>query len=295
MTENKPDSPEDPTDKLERAAEQFERPLASVVGDYEEEVPDTATRTRGVFLLPNIITTGALFCGFYAVIAGMQHDFYAGSVAIFVAMVLDGMDGRIARLTNTTSAFGAEYDSMADMVSFGVAPALLLFNWALADIGKLGWVAAFIYTACAALRLARFNAQLGSADNRYFTGLASPAAAALVAGSVWIGQYLEIDALAAPLALIHAVVLVLLGFLMISNLPYYSFKSFNLEARVPFARVLLFLALLGLVALNPPIVLWLLFFAYALSGPMQHLRRNVVQASDETGDSHEDPEEGKDL
>ncbi len=268
-------------DDLERAAEQLERPLASLIGDYEEGEAHAQSRARGVFLLPNIITTGALFCGFYAVIAGMQNDFYAGSVAIFVAMVLDGLDGRIARLTNTTSAFGAEFDSMADMVSFGVAPALLVFNWALTDIGKAGWVAAFIFTACAALRLARFNTQLGKTDNRFFSGLASPAAAALIAGSVWIGQALEIDASAPTMAVLHAALLILLGFLMISSFPYYSFKSLNLEARVPFVRVLLFLALLGLVALNPPVAMWLLFFAYALSGPVQHLRRNVVKRSSE--------------
>ncbi len=270
-----PSTQSDSSDELERAAETFERPLASVIGDYQEVGTDSKP-TRGVFLLPNMITTGALFAGFYAVVAGMQQDFYAGSVAIFVAMVLDGLDGRIARLTNTTSAFGAEYDSMSDMVSFGVAPALLVFNWSLVTAGKAGWVAAFIYTACAALRLARFNTQLASSDGRLFTGLASPAAAALAAGSVWLGQHYGLAADEPLSMLLHGAMLVSLGFLMISNFPYQSFKKINLFARVPFVRVLLFLLVLGLVALNPPVALWTLFFAYALSGPMQHLRRKVV-------------------
>ncbi|EED35349.1 CDP-diacylglycerol--serine O-phosphatidyltransferase [Luminiphilus syltensis NOR5-1B] len=265
---------DDLDDDFERAAGQIEAPLASLVGDYEEVDPSDASapRARGVYLLPNLFTTGALFAGFYGVVASMQGDFYSGAVAIFVAMVFDGLDGRIARMTNTTSAFGAEYDSMADMVSFGVAPGLLVFNWALYDLGKLGWVAAFIYTACAALRLARFNTEIGTNDGSYFSGLASPAAAALAAGSVWVGQNEGLDAASQPLSVIYAVLLILLGFLMIANLRYYSFKKMNLEGRVPFVRILLLLALVGLVALDPPIMLWLLFLAYALSGPAQHFR-----------------------
>ena len=269
-------------DDFERAAEQIEAPLTSLVGDYEESegsAPST-TPSRGIYLLPNLFTTGALFAGFYAVIAGMQGDFYAGAVAVFVAMVLDGMDGRVARLTNTTSAFGAEYDSLADMVSFGVAPALLMFNWALADLGKLGWVAAFMYTACAALRLARFNTQREVTDSRFFTGLASPAAAAVAAGSVWLGQSYDLTATEVPLSWMHAALLVALGFLMIARFPYYSFKSIRLDVRVPFARILLAVALVGLVALDPPLLLWCLFFVYAISGPVQHLRRSMVKGVD---------------
>lgn len=278
-------------DEFERAAGQLEGPLATVVGDYEERgaIDATTPRARGIFLLPNLFTTGALFAGFYAVVAGMQGDFYSGSVAIFVAMVLDGLDGRIARLTNTMSAFGAEYDSLSDMVSFGVAPALLMFNWALSDIGKVGWVAAFIYTACAALRLARFNTQHGSGDNRFFSGLASPAAAALAAGSVWLGQDYGLQASELPWAFVHAALLVVLGFLMIANFPYYSFKQINLEGRVPFVRMLLALLLIGLVALNPPVMLWALFLFYALSGPLQHLRRNAVKDTTQTGVDDEPP------
>ncbi len=269
-------------DDLERAAEHIERPIASLVGDYEEDVrakrssiDDVASGSKGVYWLPNLLTTGALFAGFYAVIAGMQGDFYAGAVAIFVAGMLDGLDGRVARLTKTTSAFGAEYDSLADMVSFGVAPALLMFNWALADAGKLGWVAAFLYTACAALRLARFNTQRGNADSTVFTGLASPAAAGVVASSVWLGHEYALPAGGAPLSWVHAALLITVGFLMIARFPYYSFKTVRLEARVPFARILLLVTVLGLVALDPPLVLWCLSCIYAFSGPAQLLQRNL--------------------
>lgn len=276
--------PNDPVrDEFERAAEQLEAPLTSLVGDYEEAHTDETEGhpSRGIYLLPNLFTTGALFCGFYAVIAGMQGDFYAGAVAIFVAMLFDGLDGRVARLTNTTSAFGAEYDSLADMVSFGVAPALLVFNWALLGAGKLGWVAAFLYTACAALRLARFNTQRDVADPGSFTGLASPAAAALAASSVWLGYEYELAVTEFPLKWLHALLLVGLGFLMIARFPYYSFKSVRLEARVPFARILLLVGMVGLIALDPPVVLWSLFLIYALSGPVQLLQRNLAQSSTE--------------
>ena len=262
--------------------------MTSLVGDYEE--PDHGENTpprRGVFLLPNLFTTGALFGGFYSIIAGMQGDFYAGSVALFVAMILDGLDGRVARLTNTTSAFGAEYDSLADMVSFGIAPALLMFNWALAETGKLGWVAAFLYTACTALRLARFNTQRNTVDARYFVGLASPAAAAVVAGSVWLGQTHALAASESPIAWLHALLLASLGFLMIARFPYQSFKGIRLDGRVPFARILLIVGALALVALDPPLFLWLLAFIYAVSGPVQHLRKNMVKGANKEGDAHD--------
>ena len=286
MSETDPNIPEE--DDLERAAGPLEAPLTSLVGDYEE--PDhagSAAPRRGVFLLPNLFTTGALFGGFYSIIAGMQGDFYAGSVALFVAMIFDGLDGRVARLTNTTSAFGAEYDSLADMVSFGVAPALLMFNWALLETGKLGWVAAFLYTACTALRLARFNTQRETVDARYFIGLASPAAAAVVAGSVWLGQTHALPASEAPFAWLHALLLAGLGFFMIARFPYHSFKGIRLDGRVPFARILIIVGALALVALDPPLFLWLLAFIYALSGPVQHLRKNVVKGASREGDNHD--------
>ena len=267
-------------DNFGRAAEQIERPLKSLVGDYEEQsAADSHPRSSGIFLLPNLFTTGALFCGFYAVIAGMKGDFYAGAVAVFVAMVFDGLDGRVARLTHTTSAFGAEYDSLADMVSFGVAPALLMFNWALTGAGKVGWVAAFLYTVCAALRLARFNSQRHVVDASIFVGLASPPAAALIASSVWLGHTHGFPASTAPWSYLHAGLLVVAGFLMIARFPYFSFKNLQLDERVPFARILLMIGVLALIALDPPLVLWCLSFVYALSGLLQHLRRNVVQTA----------------
>ncbi|MDA0890837.1 MAG: CDP-diacylglycerol--serine O-phosphatidyltransferase [Proteobacteria bacterium] len=267
-------------DNFGRAAEQIERPLKSLVGDYEEQsAADSHPRSSGIFLLPNLFTTGALFCGFYAVIAGMKGDFYAGAVAVFVAMVFDGLDGRVARLTHTTSAFGAEYDSLADMVSFGVAPALLMFNWALTDAGKAGWVAAFLYTVCAALRLARFNSQRHVVDASIFVGLASPPAAALIASSVWLGHTHGFPASTAPWSYLHAGLLVVAGFLMIARFPYFSFKNIQLDERVPFARILLMIGVLALIALDPPLVLWCLSFVYALSGLLQHLRRNVVKTA----------------
>ncbi|MEK9586443.1 MAG: CDP-diacylglycerol--serine O-phosphatidyltransferase, partial [Halieaceae bacterium] len=244
--------------------------LASLVGEYEETDAHNAPRASGIFLLPNLFTSGALFCGFYAIIAGMQGDFYAGAVAILVAMIFDGLDGRVARMTQTSSAFGAQYDSLSDMVSFGLAPALLTFNWALTGLGKVGWVAAFVYAACAALRLARFNAQMESDDTTHFTGLASPAAAATAAGLVWMGQT---HGWAGPaLDWVHALLLTALGFLMISRFPYSSFKSITFDRRVPFVRMLLVVAMLGLIALDPPLAIWGLSVIYALSGPLQYLR-----------------------
>ena len=177
---------------------------------------------KGIYLLPNLFTTGALFSGFYAVVAGMDGNFENAAIAIFVAMVLDGLDGRVARMTNTQSDFGAEYDSLADMVSFGVAPALVAFSWALQDLGKIGWVAAFVYCAGAALRLARFNTQLAVADKNYFTGLASPAAAAIVAGNVWV--FSESGTSGADIAWWMAIIVPLTGLLMVSNFKYHSFK-----------------------------------------------------------------------
>jgi len=259
------------SDELERAAGQIEAPLASLVGDYEESQSDSAAQAKGIFLLPNLFTSGALFCGFYSIIAGMQGDFYAGAVAILVAMVFDGLDGRVARLTGTNSAFGAQYDSLADMVSFGVAPALLTFNWALTDLGKVGWVAAFIYTACAALRLARFNAHRENDDTTYFTGLASPPAAATAACLVWMGP--THGWMGPALDWVHALLLTALGFLMISRFPYPSFKNINFDRRVPFVRMLSIVAVLGLIALDPPFAIWSMAVVYALSGPLQYLRQ----------------------
>jgi CDP-diacylglycerol--serine O-phosphatidyltransferase len=261
--------------------------LDLLVDEHEEEVSENGqtVRRRGVYLLPNLFTTGALFAGFYAMIAAMRGDFESAAIAIFFAMVFDGLDGRIARLTNTSSKFGAEYDSLSDMVSFGVAPALVMFSWALGDLGKFGWSAAFIYVACAALRLARFNTQIDSADSNYFTGLASPSAAAIIASTVWVcydlgwvGSQLPFE-----VSVLVAVLTATVGFLMIANFPYYSFKDIDFRARVPFVLVILMVLLFGLVTVDPPRVFLTGFLLYAASGPVFQVlkwRRRKSQPAD---------------
>jgi CDP-diacylglycerol--serine O-phosphatidyltransferase len=234
------------------------------------EEHDTATkkeslRRKGIYLLPNLFTTGALFFGFYAIVASMNGNFSEASIAIFIAMILDGLDGRVARMTNTQSDFGAEYDSLADMVSFGVAPALVSFTWALQDLGKIGWVAAFIYVAGAALRLARFNTQIDTADKNYFTGLASPAAAAIVAGTVW--AFSEMGATGTDVAWIMVFLVPLAGILMVSNFQYHSFKGLDLKGKVPFVAMLAVVMVFVVVSIDPAKVLLCVFLAYALSGP----------------------------
>jgi CDP-diacylglycerol--serine O-phosphatidyltransferase len=224
---------------------------------------------RGIYLLPNLMTTAALFAGFYAVIAGMQGHFEAGAIAIFVAMIFDGLDGRVARMTNSTSAFGAEYDSLSDMVSFGLAPALLIYQWALQDFEKLGWVIAFIYTAAAALRLARFNTQVGIADKRYFQGLPSPAAAALLAGLVWMVETNQMQHASVPFA---ALLLTLFaGVMMVSNVRFSSFKELNLKDKVPFVTLILIVLVAVVITLKPAMFLFLIFLVYAISGPTMTL------------------------
>lgn len=220
---------------------------------------------KGIYLLPNLFTTGALFSGFYAIVASMNGHFESAAIAIFIAMVLDGLDGRVARMTNTQSDFGAEYDSLADMVSFGVAPALVAFTWALQDLGQIGWVAAFVYVAGAALRLARFNTQLAVADKNYFTGLASPAAAAIVAGTVW--AFAESGASGEDVAWLMAIIVPGAGLLMVSNFRYHSFKGIDLRGKVPFVVLLAIVMALAVISLDPAKLLLLIFMAYALSGP----------------------------
>jgi len=223
-------------------------------------------QSRGIYLLPNLFTTAGLFAGFYAIVAAIRGDFESAAIAIFVAMVMDGLDGRIARMTNTQSAFGAEFDSLADMVSFGLAPALVIFQWSLLDMGKFGWMVAFVYTACAALRLARFNTQIGIEDKRYFQGLPSPAAAACLAGLVWLGSTNSIEKsilTAAALSLTFAC-----GILMVSTVRYHSLKELDLRGKVPFVVLLVVVLIVALIANDPPIVLFCGFFIYAVSGPI---------------------------
>lgn len=224
-------------------------------------------RHRGIYLLPNLFTTSALFAGFYAIISAMNGRFEAAAIAIFVAMIMDGLDGRIARLTNTQSDFGVQYDSLSDMVSFGLAPALIVYQWSLLHLGKLGWLGAFLYAAATALRLARFNTQAQSADKRYFQGLPSPAAAALIAGMIWLGEDLTIghdfnlEYFAFPLTVMAAV-------LMISNIRFHSFKQFDLKGKVPFFAVFILLLIFILIASSPPLVLFCLALGFAVSGPV---------------------------
>jgi CDP-diacylglycerol--serine O-phosphatidyltransferase len=219
---------------------------------------------RGIYLLPNLFTTAALFAGFYAIVAAMKGQYDAAAAAVFIAMVLDGLDGRVARLTNTQSEFGAEYDSLSDMVSFGVAPALVMYEWALHSMGRLGWLAAFIYTVGAALRLARFNTQIGKVDKRYFVGLASPASAAVVVGFVWIAGDLGLSPKAGDWA--AWVITVTCGLLMVSNVRYYSFKTIDFKGKVPFFFLLVAVLIIVLITYDPPKVLFLVFTGYALSG-----------------------------
>ncbi|ROR98618.1 CDP-diacylglycerol--serine O-phosphatidyltransferase [Sinobacterium caligoides] len=245
------------------------------IDEHIEEVQENGKKVpkKGIYLLPNLFTMAALFSGFYAIIAAMNSNYEAAAIAIFVAMLLDGLDGRVARMTNTQSAFGAELDSLSDMVSFGVAPGLVVFTWGLAPLGRWGWAAAFIYIACAAIRLARFNTQIDTADKRYFTGLASPAAAALIAGLVWVCHNYGIEKEAVPLALsiITAMATVLAGLLMVTNVPYHSFKGIDFHGRVPFIVFLAIPLIFAIIVVDPAVVLMVIFSVYALSGPFQWL------------------------
>lgn len=223
-------------------------------------------RPRGIYLLPNLFTTGSLFAGFYAVTAAIGGRFETAVIAIFVSMVLDGLDGRVARLTNAQSEFGAQYDSMADMVAFGVAPALVMYLFAFANLGKLGLFAAFVHTAGAALRLARFNTQLTTADKRYFQGLPSPAAAAIPAGFIWV--CLEYNYDMTMFKYIALVLIISSGLLMVSNFRYSSFKEIDFRGKVPFIVAIVVMLAIAFVMAQPQTMLFLLFLGYAISGPV---------------------------
>jgi CDP-diacylglycerol---serine O-phosphatidyltransferase len=247
------------------------------VGETEDAGVE-GPRRRGIYLLPNLFTTAGLFAGFYAIVAAMAGHFQPAAIAVFVAMLMDGLDGRIARLTHTESAFGKEYDSLSDMVSFGLAPALVMYEWAFKDMvnfgwawGKIGWLGAFFYAITAALRLARFNVRTGVVDKRYFQGLPSPAAAGIIAATVWLGVDLSIPG---PALVIPAYVLtVAAGALMVSSIGFYSFKDFNLHGRVPFSTILIVPIAIIVISFSPPDVLFIVFFVYACSGPVMALWR----------------------
>ena len=228
---------------------------------------------KGIYLLPNLLTTGAMFCGFYAIVAGMNAKFEVAAVAVFIAMILDGLDGRVARMTNTQSEFGAEYDSLSDLISFGLAPALVMYQWSLVHMqsmgaawGKAGWMAAFIYVACAALRLARFNTQIGTVDKRYFVGLPSPASAGIMVGMVWVINDLGIQGSAAQVPAF--LMTMFAGLLMVSNVSFYSFKDLDFKNKVPFLAILVIVLVFALTTIDPPKVLFAVFMAYSLSGPI---------------------------
>lgn len=227
---------------------------------------DETRRRRSIYLLPNAFTTANLFAGFYAVVQAMNGRFEIAAIAIFVAMVFDGMDGRVARLTNTQSAFGEQYDSLSDMTSFGIAPALVMYEWALQDLGRWGWLAAFIYVVGAALRLARFNTNIGVVDKRFFQGLPSPAAAALVAGFLWLAVDNKLLLESRTIEWLAFVFTVYAGIAMVTNAPFYSGKTFALGRSVPFWVILLVVAAFVFVSSDPPIVLFGLFVVYGLSG-----------------------------
>lgn len=251
--------------------------------DTPDETPEHASvkkRRRGIYLLPNLITTAALFAGFYGIVAAMQGKFEQAAVAVFIAMILDGLDGRVARMTNTQSEFGAEYDSLADMASFGLAPALVMYEWALQSLvniswhwGKLGWLAAFLYVASAALRLARFNTKASSTDKRYFQGLPSPAAAAVVVGFIWACFDNGIDG--SEVSIIAFAIIVFAGLMMVSNVSYYSFKDIDFHNKVPFIAMLAVVMIFVFASIDPPIMLFGGFMLYALSGPALSITRRI--------------------
>jgi CDP-diacylglycerol---serine O-phosphatidyltransferase len=228
---------------------------------------------RGIYLLPNLLTTGAMFSGFYAIISSIGGHYTSAVIAVFVAGLLDGLDGRVARMTNTQSAFGVQYDSLSDLVSFGVAPSLVLYTWSLASLaeygrawGKVGWAAAFIFAACGALRLARFNTQVGVADKMYFQGLAIPAGAGLAMSYVWMTIYLQLSG--SDVQFITPFVAVITGLLMVSRFRYYSFKAWPRSDKVPFFWIPIALLILVAMAINPPCVLFGVAALYAISGPV---------------------------
>ncbi len=226
---------------------------------------DPDRRRRGIYILPNLFTTAALFSGFYAIVQGMNGKFETAAIGIFIAMVLDGLDGRVARFTRTQSAFGAQLDSLSDMVSFGAAPALILYAWALQPLGRWGWMAAFVHCAGAALRLARFNVQLDSADKRYFTGIPSPAAAAIVAGMVWVFADQKIP-LTSEVRWAAFALALFTGITMVTNLRYFSGKDFNLRKSVPFWVIPTLVVGYLLISIEPATVLWGIFLVYGISG-----------------------------
>jgi CDP-diacylglycerol--serine O-phosphatidyltransferase len=248
--------------------EEKSRTVDKVVELNQDQHSDAAMPPRrprkGIYLLPNILTTGALFGGFYAVLSGFSGQYEWAAMAIFAAMVFDGLDGRVARMTNTQSDFGVQYDSLSDMVSFGVAPAVLAYGWGVSSLGKVGWAATFVYASCAALRLARFNVQASVSDGKVFTGLPSPVAAALVAGLVWSAQDIQPSLW---LSVTGALVTASAGLLMVSNFKYPSFKKVDMRGKVPFIAILSVVMGFVVITIDPPRVLFAMALFFSLSAP----------------------------
>ena len=258
----------------------------------------TRKRRKGIYILPNLFTLAALFGGFYAVVMAMNGRFDLAAVGVFCAMVLDSLDGRVARMTNTQSAFGEQMDSLSDMVSFGAAPALIAYEWALRGLGRWGWIAAFVYCACAALRLARFNVNTGVVDKRFFQGLPSPAAAALVAGFIWLmteigmrGEDLEWFSWK-QITWTMFVVTLYSGLTMVTNVPFYSFKDVQMKKSVPFVVIVLIALVIAIINIHPPIVLFSVFVIYGLSGyAVYGWRRAKGQQTSLISTSTDEPDE----
>jgi CDP-diacylglycerol--serine O-phosphatidyltransferase len=253
--------------------------------EHENQAPDSSGRRprRGIYLLPNLFTTACLFAGFYAIVAAIDGNFARAGMAVFAAMICDGLDGRLARLTHTESTFGKEYDSLADMVAFGLAPAIMSYQWGVARIteygetwGRIGWLAAFLYAVCAALRLARFNARAATSDKRYFEGLPSPSAAAIVAAFVWFSSEWREPGLTG--LVVAFLVTALAGVLMVSGFGYPSFKQFDLDRRIKFAYIILVPVFFALIAIDPATMLLSMFATYALSAPVLWAGRRIRRA-----------------
>ena len=234
-----------------------------------DSAPNKKPSNRGIYLLPNLFTTAGLFAGFYSIVASMKGYFDIAAITIFIAMIMDTLDGRVARLTNTQSEFGVQYDSLADVVSFGLAPALVVYNWSLMDLGKFGWLAAFLYAATGALRLARFNTQAAKSDSQFFQGLPIPAAAGVIAGIVWLGHEYVLPP--KSLSILVAVITILVGLLMVSNVRYNSMKKLDFKGKVSFLTIIFVLLFIIAVSINPPVVLFVGFTGYMLSGPVYTL------------------------
>lgn len=230
----------------------------------ENNIIDNQYKKRGIYLFPNLITTAGLFAGFYAIVAAMKANFESAAIALFVAVIMDSLDGRVARLTGTQSTFGAQYDSLSDMVCFGMTPALVVYSWVLQYLGKTGWLIAFMYVAATGLRLARFNLNASNLDKKFFIGLPCTSAAAVIAGIIWVVEDFEIPG--RQISLLVALLVVSLSLLMVSNLRYHSFKEIDLKGNVPFITIFLVVFVYALVAWDPPGILFSVFFLYALSG-----------------------------